>query len=95
MFDVIARLHDIADRLNEQGKDKFANVIDKIANLIIESYKARIKRQRKSRGITRTRRRQYYRRNKANIKRKQKKYRIRHRVHRKRRKRLKHYKRFG
>lgn len=95
MFDVIAKLNDIADRLSEQGKDKLATIIDKIATLLIESYKARIKRQRKSRGITKVRRKQYYKRNKARIKRKQKKYRIRHRVHRKRRKRLKHYKRFG
>lgn len=95
MFHIISKLHDIAEKLEEQGKDALAEAIDKIASTIIEAYKPRIKRQRKSRGRTKVRRKQYYKRHKQRIKRKQKRYRKRKRVHIKRRKRLKHYKRFG
>ena len=95
MFHIISKLHGIADRLEESGKENLAEVVDKIASKIIEAYKPRIRKQRKSRGRTKVRRKQYYKRHKMRIKRKQKIYRKRKKVHLKRRKRLKHYKRFG
>ena len=91
MFNLIAKIHDLAEELEE---DKLAETLDKIASYLIEA-KFRIKRQRRSRGITRVRRRQKYKRNRAKIKRNQKRYRRRTRIQRKRRRKLKHYKRFG
>ena len=95
LFDIISRLHNIAEKLENKGKDNFSDAIDKIASEIVEAYKSRVKRQRRSRGVTRVRRKQYYKRHKRRMKQKQKIYRKRVRVHLKRRKRLKHYKRVG
>lgn len=95
MFNIIAKLHDIADKLDDRKKYDLAKTVDKIASILIEAYKFRIKRQRRSRGITRVRRRLHYRRNRAQIRRKQKMYRRRTRIPRKRRRKLKHYRRFG
>ena len=45
MFDIVAKLHDIAEKLDGRGKEELANVIDKIASFLIEAYKFRIRRQ--------------------------------------------------
>jgi hypothetical protein len=91
MFEIIAKLHDIADSLDDQGKDELADHVDKIASFIFEAYKYRIHRQKKSRGRTRLRRKLYYKRHKPYTKRKQKIYRKRFHNQLKRRKRLKHF----
>lgn len=95
MFEIIAKLHEYADRLDELGKEGLADQIDKIASELIEAYKMRIKRQRRGRGLTRIRRKKYYRKNRQKIKRKQKKYRRKRKVQLKRRRKRKHYKRVG
>lgn len=74
----------------------FKDKIEKVAEeILVESYKFRIRRQRKGRGITRVRRKQYYKRNRQRIKMRQKRYRRVTRIPRKRRRRLRHYKRVG
>lgn len=91
MFDIIAQLKEIECEFREIGYDIIA---DKIAKLI-ESYKPRVQRQRRTRGVTKIRRKQYYKRNRPKIKRRQKIYRKKRRVQLKRRKRLRHFKRIG
>ena len=91
MFDIISRLHDISDDLNDREKDDLAESIDRIASFIFESYKFRVHRQKKSRGITKTRRRRTYKTHRSTVKRKQKVYRRKHKVQLRRRKRMKHF----
>jgi hypothetical protein len=94
MHTIISKINEIADKLNDQGKDALASTLDKIAENIKESYKFRIHKQRKSRGVSRTRRKFYYKLHRPAIKRKQKIYRRRTKVPRKRRTRMKHYHRY-
>jgi hypothetical protein len=69
--------------------------LEKIASQIIESYKFRLKRQRRSRGSTRTRRHRTYIQHRPRIRAKTRIYRMRTKIPRKRRQRLKHYHRIG
>lgn len=95
LFSLVAKLHDFADRLDEMGKADDADSVDRIAGQILEAYKMRVRKQRRSRGITRVRRKKYYRQHRQKIKMRQKRYRRKHKVHLKRRKKFRHYKRIG
>jgi len=98
MLHIIARLDEIADKLDEKGQEVLADSLDRIASFLLESlkgYKPRIKRQKKIRGVEKVKRRQRYKRLKHKIKRKQKKYRKLRRTQLKRRQRMIHHKRVG
>jgi len=91
---IIAELQEIVKETKQIDVD-VSEKIEKISEEIKESYTPRVKRQRRSRGVTRARRRQYYRKNRQKIKRKQKLYRKKHKNPLKRRRRFRHYKRVG
>jgi len=91
MFDIIAKIHDIADDLNDRGKDDLAESLDKIAITILSAYKFRIHRQRKSRGSTKFRRKRQYKTHRSTVRRKQKIYRRKRHIQLKRRRKMKHY----
>lgn len=91
MIDIVSELVAIKGELEDLNDTDMA---DKVAE-IIESYKPRVQKQRRSRGVTRIRRKKYYRKNRVKIKRRQKVYRKRRRTQLKRRKRLRHFKRIG
>jgi len=95
MIQTIAKLNEIADKLDDRGKLELADSLDKVASFLMESYKPRIKRQRKTRGIEKVKRRQRYKRLKQKIKRKQKKYRRIRKTQLKRRRKMIHHKRVG
>jgi len=98
MLHIIARIDEIADKLDDEGKTDLADSLDKISSFLLESlkgYKPRIKRQRKIRGIEKVKRRQRYKKLKHKIKRKQKKYRKLRKTQLKRRQRMIHHKRVG
>ena len=98
MFTIISKLHDLADKLDDQGREELSDRLDKIASFLVEAlraYKPRIRRQKKIRGAERVKRRQRYKVKKHKIKRQQKKYRRKRKTQLKRRRRMKHYKRVG
>lgn len=96
MFSVIAKLHDYADKLEDKyDRPDLAEVLDKVASEIIARYRFRIKRPRKSRGTTRTKRKLYYKRHRQKLRTRMKRYRSVHRTQLKRRRGLRHYHRFG
>lgn len=69
--------------------------LEKLASQIIESYKFRLKRQKRSRGSTRTRRHRKYISHRPKIRAKSRIYRMRTKIPRKRRQRFRHYHRIG
>lgn len=96
MFNVIATLHDYADQLDEEyNRPDLAEILDKIASTIIARYQFRIKRPRKSRGTSRTKRRVYYKIHRQKLRTRMKRYRSVHRTQLRRRRGLRHYHRFG
>jgi len=96
MFSVIAKLHDYADKLEDKyGRSDLAEMLDKVASYIVARYRFRIKRPRKGRGTTRTKRKFYYKQHRQRLRTRMKRYRSLHRTQLKRRRGLKHYHRFG
>jgi hypothetical protein len=95
MFYIISKLHDFADKFDDLNRSDLADRIDKIAAYLIESYTPRFKRQRRSRGVTRVRRKQYYRQNRPAKKRYQKIYRRKWKSQLQRRRKRRHFKRIG
>lgn len=91
MFQLISKLHDIADDLEDHGKDDLAENIDKIACFLIESYKKRIQRQRKSRGVEKFKRKRRWTKIRSKDKRRQRIYRRKYKTLLKNRKKLRHY----
>lgn len=96
MFSIIAKLHDYAELLEDKyDRPDLAEELDKIASEIVARYKLRIRRPRKGRGTTRTRRKRYYTTHRQKLKTRMKRYRSVHRTQLKRRRGLRHYHRFG
>ena len=96
MFSIIAKLADYADLLEDKyNREDLAEMLDKIATNIISNYKFRIKRPRKSRGTTRTKRKVYYKKNRQKMRMRMKRYRSIRRNSLRRRRNLRHYHRFG
>lgn len=96
MFSVIAKLHDYAEKLEDKyGRIDLAEILDKVATEIVARYKYRIRRPRRSRGTTRTRRKFYYKTHRQKLRTRMKRYRSIHRTQLKRRRGLRHYHRFG
>ncbi len=96
MFSILAKLHDYADELEDKyNRADLAEVLDKVAMEIAARYQFRIKRPRKSRGTTRTRRKLYYKTHRQKLRTRMKRYRSLHRTQLKRRRGLRHYHRFG
>jgi hypothetical protein len=95
MFFLISKLNNYANKLDESFHPELADKIDKITSYLLNAYTPRIKRERKSRGVTRTRRKLYYRLHKSLTKRKQKLYRRKWKSQLKRRRYRKHYHRIG
>jgi hypothetical protein len=96
MFLIIARLHDYADILEDKyNRPDLAEIIDKVASYFIARYRFRIKRPRKSRGTSRTKRKIYYKMHRQKMRTKMKRYRSLHRTQLRRRHIMKHYHRFG
>jgi len=96
MFEIIANLYDYAELLEDKyNRCDLADMIDKIATDIIARYKTRIKRPRKSRGTSRTKRKLYYKKHRQKLRTRMKRYRMLRKHHLKRRRRLRHYHRFG
>ena len=95
MIDIIAKLNDIASSLENADRDDLAAKIDKATEFLFEAYKVKIKRQRRTRGLAKTKKRIQYKRNRQKIKRKNKIYKKRFKMHLKRRQKLKHYERIG
>ena len=96
MFDLIARLHDIAEKLEEvHDRSDLSDRLDVIASKIVESYTFRIHRPRKGRGTVRTKRRMYYKTHRQRSRTRMRIYRRLHRTQLHRRRRLRHYHRFG
>jgi hypothetical protein len=96
MIFVIAKLHDYAEKLEDKyGRHDLADMLDKIATELVARYRFRIKRPRKSRGTTRTRRKLYYKTHRQKLRTRMKRYRSIHRTQLKRRRGLRHYHRFG
>ena len=95
MFSIIARLHDLADALDENDRSDLADSLDKIASYLVAKYRFRIVRPRKSRGTSKTKRKIYYKMHRQKLRTRMRRYRMLHKVPLKRRKRLRHYHRFG
>jgi len=96
MISVIAKLHDFAEILEDKhNRSDLADILDKVASEIVARYKFRIKRPRKGRGTTRTKRKFYYKIHRQKLRTKMRRYRMRHRTQLKRRRKLRHYHRFG
>jgi len=96
MFSIIAKLHDYAELLEDKYKrSDLADVLDKVAALIVARYRFRIKKPRRGRGTTRTKRRLYYKTHRQRLRTRMKRYRKLHKQHLKRRRGLRHYHRFG
>lgn len=96
MFSIIAKLHDYADELEDKyNRVDLADVLDKVAAEVCAAYRIRIKRPRKSRGTTRTKRKIYYKMHRQKLRTRMKRYRSLHRTQLKRRRGLRHYHRFG
>jgi len=96
MFSIISKLHDYADKLeDEHGRSDLADILDKVASYVVARYRIRIKRPRKSRGTTKTRRKFYYKTHRQHLRIRMKRYRSLHRMQLKRRRGLRHYHRFG
>jgi hypothetical protein len=75
------------------ANDELYNIVASVIERSIFSYKPRVKRQTRSKGKTKIKRKTYYRKNKPKIKRQQKVYRKKNKPRLKQRKKLKHYKR--
>jgi hypothetical protein len=96
MFSILAKLHDYAEILEDKyDRPDLAEILDKVASYVLAKYRFRIKRPRKSRGTTRTKRKVYYKMHRQKMRTRMKRYRALHRVHLKRRRNLRHYHRFG
>jgi hypothetical protein len=96
MLSIIAKLNDYADLLEDKyNRPDLADVLDKVASEIVARYQFRIKRPRKSRGITKTRRKLYYKTHRQKMRVRMRRYRTLHRTQLHRRKKLRHYHRFG
>jgi hypothetical protein len=96
MFSIISKLHDYADLLEDKyDRPDLAEALDKIASYIVAHYQFRIKRPRKSRGTTKTKRKIYYKMHRQKLRTRMKRYRSLHRTQLKRRRGLRHYHRFG
>ena len=96
MFSILAKLHDYAEVLESKyNREDLAQILDKIASLVVARYHFRIKRPRKSRGTTKTHRHLYYKTHRQRLRTKMRRYRTLHRVQLRRRKKLRHYHRFG
>jgi len=96
MFEVLAILHDYADKLEDvYHRSDLADELDKIASEILARYHFRIKRPRKSKGTFKTKRKVYYKMHRQHLRNRMRKYRTLNRTHLKRRRGLKHYHRFG
>jgi hypothetical protein len=96
MIEILAKLSDYADMLEDKyERSDLAEALDKIASEIVARYQIRIKRPRKSRGTTRTRRKIYYKTHRQKLRTRMKRYRSLHRTQLKRRRGLRHYHRFG
>jgi len=95
MIDVFARLNDIASALEAVDRDDLAAKIDKAASFLFEAYKVKIKRQHRTRGLKKTKRKIKYKRNRQKIKRKNKIYKKKFKMHLKRRQNLRHFERVG
>jgi len=96
MLSFIAKLHDYAEQLEDKyNRPDLADMLDKIASEVVARYVVRIKRPRKSRGTTKTRRSIYYKTHRQKMRTRMKRYRSVHRNQLHRRRRLRHYHRFG
>ena len=96
MISIIAKLNDYADLLEEKyDRSDLADVLDKVASEIVAKYRFRIKRPRKSRGTTRTKRKFYYKTHRQKLRVRMRRYRKIHRTQLHRRRKLRHYHRFG
>lgn len=96
MLSIVAKLHDYADELEDKhDRADLAEILDKVAMNLLARYQIRIKRPRKSRGTTRTRRKLYYKTHRQKLRTRMKRYRSLHRTQLRRRRGLRHYHRFG
>jgi predicted metal-dependent hydrolase len=94
-LELITKLTKISTKLRSIEKNSEATKVDEIIEFLKTAYHPRFKRERRARGMTRMRRRQYYKKHKNLIKRKQKIYRRKFKNPMKRRRLRRHYKRFG
>jgi hypothetical protein len=96
MFSIIAKLHDYAEILEDKyNRADLSEILDKVASEIVAKYRFRIKRPRKGRGTTRTKRKMYYKQRRQKMRVKMRRYRMLHRTQLSRRRKLRHYHRFG
>ena len=95
MLSIIAKLHSLADKLEDiYNRDDLSDKLDKIATEIFAKYKFRIHKPKKSRGISRIKRHLYYKMHRKKMQVKMHAYRKTHKTSLKRRKSLKHFHRF-
>lgn len=96
MFSIIAKLNDYAELLEDKyDRSDLAEILDKVASDVVARYKLRIRRPRKSRGTTKTKRKFYYKTHRQKLRTRMKRYRSVHKTQLRRRRGLKHYHRFG
>jgi hypothetical protein len=96
MLSLISKIHSVAEKLEDiYERDDLADRLDKIATEISAKYVFRIKKPRKSKGISKTKRRLYYKMHRQRMRTRMKMYRKIHKFNLKKRKHLLHYHRFG
>ena len=96
MFNIISKINDISDKLEDiYNRDDLSFKLDKIASEICAKFVFRIKKPRRSMGISRMKRKMYYKVHRLKMRTKMRLYRKIHKGNLKKRKTLLHFHRFG
>jgi hypothetical protein len=96
MLHIISKICSIADKLEDVcNRDDLSDRLDKIANQIFNAYVIKIRKQRKTKGVRKLKRKLYYKMNRTKMNLRMKMYRRIHKYNLKKRKTLKHFHRFG